>query len=315
MSVEDEWRSVRPVQRGKTEVIFCRDEKGNSLPPKILESATSDSPESIVDYTGFYKPYLRWPGAIAPDRDSGLSCPPAEDCPSNVSGRLRSHSLQEGKPGKLEESWNLLTMIKNWVFNDYDPPAKRGGLSPKSSSRHEHTQISNTGSPFFRDLEAGMLGPSFFDYSSDEELDTSFHTARDESSDSTNETISLERLSSQETLFGDKEAEKLNAKPRSPMESGFTECSVYGFSGKSPKLPKGRESLLGGDEDKPRRPSPNEPRVSKPFSRLILESDWELNFSLGASLFYDLVEEQGPTGHVVGGSTGKIGNNKGGQEK
>lgn len=359
MSVEDEWRIVRPVQRGKTEVIFCRDNSGYSLPPKtespmdISESAHTDAQEPRIDPTWLHQPYLLWLRAFAPDRDSGLSCPPAGDCLPYVGGRVRSHSLQEGNPGKLEESWNLLTRIKNWVFSDYDPPTENGGSttkadvtygdnaspqekmagtfppdipefpsfefeeydlffpSPKSSSR----LIPNTRSPLFRDLEAALSSPSFFDYSSDGELDASFHTAHGESSDLTNDAISSERLSDQETHFGDNGAEELEPRPQSPMEKGLPECSVHDFSGNPAELPGGRESLLGGGGEKPKRSSPNEPRANKPYSRSILERDWGLDFSLGTSLFYDLVEEQGAAGHVVGGSTCTIGNNKGGQEK
>lgn len=340
MSVEDEWRIVRPVQRGKTEVIFCRDKPGNSLPPKIESpinisgSAHTVAQEPRIDPTWLHRPYLLWLTAFAPDRDSGLSCPPAGDCLPYVSGRVRSHSLQEGKPGRLEEPWNLLNRIKNWVFSDYGPSTENGVSttkvdvaygdntsaqekmagtfppdiadftsfkfeeyelsfpSPKSSSR----LISNTESPPFRDLEAAMSGPSFFDYSSDAELDASFHTARGENSDLTNETILSERLSDQETPFGDDGAEKLKPRPQSPMEKGLPECSVHDFSGNPTELPEGRESLLGGDEEKPKRSSPNEPQVNKPRSGSVLERDWGLNFTLGTSQFYDVFKEQGATG-------------------
>ncbi|CAH0014375.1 unnamed protein product [Clonostachys rhizophaga] len=333
MSVEDEWKVVRPVQRGKTEVIFCRDKSGKSLPPKIespiqiSESAHTDAQEPRIDPTWLHKPYLLWLTAFAPDRDSGLSCPPpAGDCLPPVSGRVRSHSLQEGKPGRLEESWNLLTKIKDWVFSDYGPPMENDGSTTKvniasgdntsaqekmagtfppdiadfpsfkfeeydpffPSLKPSSSLISNTGSPPFTDLEAAMLGPSFFDYSSDGELDARFHTARGEGSGLTNEAISSERLSDQETLFGNNGAEKLKPRPQSPMEKGLPECSVHDLCGNPTELPEGRESLLGGDEEKPKRSSPNEPQVNKPRSGSILERDWGLNFSLGTSQFYDL---------------------------
>ncbi|CAG9989972.1 unnamed protein product [Clonostachys byssicola] len=320
MGIEDEWGIVRPIQKGKIEVIFGRDKSGNSLPPKIESpieisgSVYTDAQEPRIDHTWLQNPFLLWLKAFAPNRESTLSCPPpAGDCLPHVSGRVRSHTLQEGNPGKLEESWNLLTKFKNWVFSDYDPPTENGGSTtrvdvaygdntsaqekmagtfpseitefpsfeyeeydlffptPKSPSR----LVSNTGNPFFTDLEAAMPGPSFFDYDSDEELAASFHTAGGESSDSTKEAISSERLSKQETLFGDNEAEKPRPKP---MEKGLSRCSVCDFFGCPTELPEGRESLFGGDEDEPRRPSPNELRVNKPDSRPILERNWELYF-------------------------------------
>ncbi|VUC35983.1 unnamed protein product [Clonostachys rosea] len=355
MSVEDEWKIVRPMQRVKTEVIFCRDEPENFLPPKIespieiLDSPDSDAEEPRYDLSWLYKPYLPRPRAIAPDRDSSLSYPSTGDCLSNVSDRFRPNSLQEDKLREPEESWNLLTRVKNWMFRDYDPLVKeddsatgsdmvydvnisaqenmagtfppdiaeslnsetheyaRFHSSQNASICHGNAQVSYTGNPSFRDLEASIQGTSFFDYSSDEDLDASFHTARDESRDSINVAILLGRLSDHETLSEDNEAGKLETEPGNSMGKGLRGCSFYDFSG---KLHEGRESFLAGDEDETRSPSPDELRVNKPDSRPILDRD-----CLGTSLYYDLFEEQGSKKHVEGEPTCEIRNTKGAQEK